>query len=93
MLLKTIFTVPIEYFGGATCFNEDKVKKNIDLYREYAIGSVPNYWFKETVMDEWNALICKFCNELPEGSTALSRRQSLKLRLNFFRLLIKDSLP
>ncbi len=88
---KFLFTVPMEYFGCAVCFDEDKVKKNIELYREYAIGSVPNYWYNETVMNEWNALICKYCNELPNDSQDFSKIQLLKLRMNFARLLIKDS--
>lgn len=63
------------------------------IYRQYAVGSVPNYWFKEDVMDEWNAIICKFCNELPEEAKQLSKWQKTKLRWHYRRLIIKDSLP
>lgn len=93
MSIKGLFSIPLELFGCSEGFDEDKVKRNISLYRQYAVGSIPNYWLKDDVMDEWNALICGFCNELPEGATAFSRKQSRKLRLNYYRLLIKDSLP
>lgn len=93
MSIKGLFSPPLELFGCLEGFDEDKVKHNISLYRQYAVGSIPNYWFKETVMDEWNAMICGFCNDLPEGAKAFSRKQSIMLRMNYYRLLIKDSLP
>ena len=93
MSIKGLFSPPLELFGCLEGFDEDKVKHNILLYRQYAVGSFPNYWFKQTVMEEWNAMICGFCNDLPEGATAFSRKQSRKLRLSYYRLLIKDSLP
>ena len=93
MSIKGLFSPPLELFGCLAGFDEDKVKHNILLYRQYAVGSFPNYWFKETVMEEWNAMICGFCNDLPEGATAFSRKQSRKLRWSYYRLLIKDSLP
>lgn len=83
--------IPYELFGCIEGFDEDKVKKNISLYRQYAVGGVPSYWRKESVMDEWNTLIRRFCNELPEGAEALSKGQMLKMHIKYLCLLVKDS--
>lgn len=91
--LKNLLFIPYEYFGDIECFDEDMVKRNLHIYRQYAVGSMPNYWFKDEVMDEWNAIICKFCNELPEETKQLSKWQKIKLRWQYRRLIIKDILP
>ena len=93
LFFKNLLFIPYEYFGDTECFNENMVKRNLHIYRQYAVGSLPNYWFKEKVMDEWNAIICKFCNELPEEAARLSKWQMIKLRWHYRRLIIKDSLP
>lgn len=88
-----LLNIPFEMFGCMVGFDEENVKKNLPLYRRYAVGTLPNYWRKESVMDEWNRLICSFCNELPEGTTELSKRQLQKMRFKYLRLLIKDCVP
>lgn len=79
------------YFGHESCYGEDKIIRNLYLYRKYAIGTIPNYWFTKKAMNKWNSYLCKLCNTSPENSKRFSFMKKNGLNVFYVILFFSDA--
>lgn len=68
----------------------DDVKRNIELYDEWAIEFYPIPFLYERSVGRWNTYIVNLCNRLPEGTVKLSAFQLKKMRLYKIFIILTD---
>lgn len=64
--------------------------KNQALYQQYAILGWPCPFLTIGATDKYNAVIAKYCNQLPNNAISLSRSQRVRLRIYIRFLHIYD---